>query len=397
MIKIKNRLVSSIESFLELESAGGVVLILTTILALIVANSSLTPYYNQLLELKVSVILGSFSIDKPLLLWVNDGLMAVFFFLIGLELKREFLEGELSDRSNILLPLLGAAGGFVVPALSYSFVNWGDPIAMKGWAIPVATDIAFALALLSAFGNRVPLPLKVFLTTLAIFDDLAAIVVIALFYTSNISLFALLWGAAILLFACLANLFGIKRTSVYLFLGLLLWVAVLKSGVHATLAGVVIAFCVPMKGHGDSSPLISLEHNLHGLVAYVVLPVFAFCNAGISFTGMSLNDFLHPIPLGIMLGLFVGKPLGILLALLCGIKLRIASLPTGCSWKHIIGVSFISGIGFTMSLFIASLAFEHTSNMDSFIGDRLGIVVGSLVSAILGYLVLASSKPSSSS
>jgi NhaA family Na+:H+ antiporter len=270
---------TAVSDFMRLETAGGILLLVAAIVAMLVANSPLANLYNALLDTTVAVQVGALAIDKPLLLWVNDGLMAVFFFLIGLEIKREIMEGELSSFSQIVLPGMGAIGGMAVPAAIYTWMNWGNPVALDGWAIPVATDIAFALALLGVFGARVPTSLKVFLLTLAIFDDLAAIVIIALFYSGDLSLNALLVGAGALLIAVSMNILGVTRTSSYILLGFVLWVAVLKSGVHATLAGVLIALCVPMRDAEGKSPLRTLEHDLHGPVAFAILPIFAFVNA----------------------------------------------------------------------------------------------------------------------
>jgi NhaA family Na+:H+ antiporter len=377
---------------MRLESASGILLLAAAILALAVANSPLSNLYNALLETPVAVQVGALSIDKPLLLWVNDGLMAVFFFLIGLEIKREFVEGELSTPDQIVLPGVGALGGMVVPAAIYAWINLGDPVALDGWAIPVATDIAFALALLSVFGNRVPVALKVFLLTLAIFDDLTAIAIIAVFYSGDLSIAALLAGVSALIIAITMNKSGVTRTSSYILLGVILWIAVLKSGVHATLAGVLIAFCVPMRDARGGSPLRELEQNLHGPVAFVILPVFSFANTGLSLAGMSIEDLSHPVTAGIIFGLLLGKPLGILSFTWLAFVLGIARLPENTNWRQLTGVAFACGIGFTMSLFIAGLAFEHGSG-DYFGGDRLGILVGSILSALAAYCVLHISLP----
>ena len=383
---------SAIRDFMRLESAGGILLLISAILALLVANSPLSQLYEALLGTTVAIQVGALAINKPLLLWVNDGLMAVFFFLIGLEIKREIMEGELSSFSQVILPGVGALGGMIVPAAIYTWLNWGDAVALDGWAIPVATDIAFALALLSVFGSRVPIALKVFLLTLAIFDDLAAIVIIALFYSDELSLTALLTGAVALTIAFAMNRMGVARTSSYVLLGLVLWIAVLKSGVHATLAGVLIAFCIPMRDKGGKSPLRDLETDLHEPVAFVILPIFAFANAGLALSGVSVDDLVHPVTLGAMAGLLLGKPLGILSFVGLAVALRFARLPTGVDWRQLLGVAFACGIGFTMSLFISGLAFEHDSG--GYIrGDRLGILVGSLLSALAAYIVLHLSLP----
>lgn len=380
---------------MRMESTGGLLLLCAAVLAMLAANTSLSTYYDSLLDTLVAVTIGEFSISKPLLLWINDGLMAIFFFLIGLEIKREVMEGELSSMSQIVLPGFGAIGGMLVPAAIYGWFNWNDPIALDGWAIPVATDIAFALGLLSVFGRRVPTSLKVFLLTLAIFDDLAAIIIIAIFYSEDISLAALTFGAVALTIAVLMNRLGVTRTTSYIFLGVVLWIAVLKSGVHATLAGVLIAFCIPMRDDKGGSPLQSLEHNLHGPVAFAILPIFAFANAGLAMSGTSFSDLLHPVTLGITSGLLLGKPIGIMFFVGLAVALKLVTLPKEINWWQLLGVSAACGIGFTMSLFIAGLAFEHGSG-DYFQGDRLGILLGSILSALLAYVVLHFSLPKDS-
>ncbi len=386
---------NALREFIRLESAGGILLLFAAILAMLVANSPLAYLYDALLQTTVAVEVGNLEIRKPLLLWINDGLMAVFFFLIGLEIKREVMEGELSNFSQIVFPAFGAIGGMLVPAAIYAWLNWGDPIAMDGWAIPVATDIAFALGLLGVFGPRVPTQLKVFLLTLAIFDDLAAIIIIAIFYSGDLSVTALLFGAAALVFAVAMNRFGVTRTSSYILVGIVLWIAVLKSGVHATLAGVLIALCIPMRDENNQSPVRSLEHDLHGPVAFAILPVFAFANAGLVLSGMSLTDITHPVTAGVALGLLLGKPIGILCFVGLAVLLGLARLPADINWRQVTGVSFACGIGFTMSLFIAGLAFEHGSG-DYFAGDRLGVLLGSISSAIVAYIILQLSLPAAS-
>jgi NhaA family Na+:H+ antiporter len=390
--KNNSQLAKALSEFMQLESAGGILLLISAVVAILVANSPLAGFYGQLLDTTVAIQVGALAIDKPLLLWINDGLMAVFFFLVGLEIKREVMEGELSSFSQVILPGMGALGGMLVPAAIYAWLNWHDSVALDGWAIPVATDIAFALALLGVFGSRVPIALKVFLLTLAIFDDLAAIVIIALFYSADLSLAALCIGAAALAAGVIMNRVGVTRTSAYILLGIVLWIAVLKSGVHATLAGVLIAFCVPMRDAQGASPLTRLEHDLHGPVAFAILPIFAFANAGLSLGGMALADLTHPVTLGVILGLLVGKPLGIMLFVGLALGLRLVALPPRVNWGQLLGVAFVCGIGFTMSLFIAGLAFEHGSG-DYFAGDRLGILIGSILAAIAGYLMLHLSLP----
>ncbi len=382
----------ALREFLQLETTGGVLLLIAGAVAMLVANSPLSGVYAALLDTTVAIQVGALVINKPLFLWVNDGLMAVFFFLVGLEIKREIMEGELSSFEQVVVPGMGALGGMILPALIYVWLNRGDAVALDGWAIPVATDIAFAIALLGAFGARVPTSLKVFLLTLAILDDLAAITIIALFYSGDLSPGMLLIGIITLTIAAVMNRMGVTRTSSYILLGVVLWVAVLKSGVHATLAGVLIAFCVPIRDEQGTSPLRELEHNLHGPVAFVILPAFAFVNGGLSVASVSLNEFTHPVTLGVTTGLLVGKPLGIMLFVGLAVALGLARLPKDVNWPQLLGVAFACGIGFTMSLFIAGLAFEHGSG-DYFSGDRLGILVGSFLSALAACVLLHFSLP----
>ncbi|MEM7432525.1 MAG: Na+/H+ antiporter NhaA [Pseudomonadota bacterium] len=383
---------NAIRDFMRLESAGGLILLAAAILALLVANSPLSALYASFLDTPIGVRVGALAIDKPLILWVNDGLMAIFFFLIGLEIKREVIEGELSSISQVVLPGVGALGGMLVPAGIYLWINAGDADAVNGWAIPVATDIAFALALLSVFGKRVPIGLKVFLLTLAIFDDLAAIIIIAVFYSGDISILALTIGAAILILAIILNRIGVSRTSAYVLLGIALWVAMLKSDVHATSAGVLIAFCVPIRDQKGDSPLREMEHDLHGPVAFAILPIFAFANAGLALGGIALSDLTSPITLGVILGLVAGKPIGILLFVGLAVMLKLARLPLNVNWPQVLGVAFACGIGFTMSLFIAGLAFTPSAD-GGISGDRLGVLVGSIASAIAAYVILRFSLP----
>lgn len=361
-----------------------------TALALIIANSPLVGFYDALLDVPVEIRIGALHIAKPLLLWINDGLMAVFFFQVGLTLKRELLEGELSSPQKLVLPIIAAFGGIIIPSGIYAVINWGDPVAMKGWAIPAATDIAFALGVLALLGKAVPTSLKVFLVSLAIIDDIGAILIIAVFYTAELSYASLLFGLFIIGVLLVLNLRRVTNTVPYILLGALLWIAVLKSGVHATLAGVALAFFIPLRAKNEEgrSPLCELEHNLHPSVAFVILPVFAFSNAGISFADVSLQSVLEPVPLGIALGLLIGKQIGVFGFSWIAIKLGIASLPENVSWSALYGVAILCGIGFTMSLFIGTLAFEFggPENID----DRMGILPGSLVSALVGYFFLRS-------
>lgn len=387
----------TIKKFFQLEAAAGILLFMTAVAAMVVANSPLDHYYDLLLDTPVMIQVGALIINKPLLLWINDGLMVVFFFLVGLELKREFLQGELKDKRNIVLPGLGAVGGMLVPALIYIWFNKDNPNGLQGWAIPAATDIAFALAVLKLAGPRVPTSLKVFLTSLAIFDDLGAILIIAFFYTSNLSLFSLLIVACCLPILWLINRRGVDTLSIYMALGLVMWVAMLKSGVHATLTGIILAFFIPMESKRTSgySPLKDLENDLHSVVAYMVLPVFAFANAGISLTGVGLNQLLHPVPLGIAVALVAGKQIGVFGFCWLAIKLKWASLPKNSNILSIYAVACLCGIGFTMSLFIGSLAFQE-SLINNLFDERLGIIVGSMIAAIMGFFALkiALKKPS---
>ncbi len=378
-----------ISHFLKLESASGILLIFAAVLALVFANTPLQSWYALLLDTPVEIRVGALEIAKPLLLWVNDGLMAVFFFLVGLELKRELLDGELSDKRNIILPGVGAVGGMLIPALIYVYFNIGNDTAMKGWAIPAATDIAFALGVLTLLGSKVPVSIKIFLTSLAIFDDIGAILIIAVFYTDQISIGSLIVAAFCILALAWLNKRNPDSTSLYLAIGGIMWVALLKSGVHATLAGVILAMFIPIKSKNNDthSPLRSMEHDLHSVVSFFVLPIFAFVNAGISFSGIGLDALLHSVPAGIALGLVVGKQVGVFGFCWLAIKLGWARLPSGVSWFSLYGAAALCGIGFTMSLFIGSLAFEETG-VNLIFDERLGIILGSLVSGIIGYAVL---------
>jgi NhaA family Na+:H+ antiporter len=375
------------KDFLKTESAGGILLMFAAGLAMIIANSPLVLYYDMLLGVKGTVGIGSFTVSKPTLLWINDFWMAIFFLLIGLEVKREIIDGELRSLRQAALPAFGALGGMVVPVGFYLLFNMNDAVNVKGWAIPAATDIAFALGLLSLFGSRVPLSLKVFLATLAIFDDLAAIVIIALFYTSGLSLLSLGVAAICVAALVLLNFRGVDRLGAYFIIGAILWVATLKSGVHATLAGVVLAFFIPYRDRAGNDVAQKLEHDLHPWVAFLILPAFAFANAGVSLAGITLDDLLHPVALGIALGLFAGKQLGVFLFSWVAVKLRMAERPSDTSWTQIYGAGLLCGVGFTMSLFIGSLAFEQ-GGPDYMVTDRLGILGGSLLSALAGMLVL---------
>jgi NhaA family Na+:H+ antiporter len=377
---LPNLMPRALTDFLRLEAAGGIVLMLASVVAMFIANSALSGDYQALLDHRLTLDLGVLLLQKPLILWINDGLMAVFFFLVGMELKREIVEGHLSSLRRASLPAFAALGGMAAPALIYASLNWGDATALRGWAIPTATDIAFALGVLSLLGNRVPTALKAFLLSIAIFDDLGAIIVIAVFYTDHLSLQSLGLAAAMVVMLALLNRFGVKWLALYLLVGIVLWVAVLKSGVHATLAGVILAMFIPL---AKSKPL---EHALHPWVAFGVLPIFAFANAGVPLAGLTFADTLQPVPLGIVLGLFFGKQIGVMGFSYIATRMKVASLPDGANWGQIYGVSLLCGIGFTMSLFIASLAFTHGEGAQGL--ERLGILLGTLVSGVVGYAVL---------
>ena len=386
---------STIETFLKRESSAGILLIFITIFALILQNSALSEAYNSFLQTHVEIRFGKLQIAKPLLLWVNDGLMAVFFFLIGLEVKREVMEGHLSSLSQIALPGIAAIGGMVVPALVFVAFNQGQEFAMKGWAIPTATDIAFALGVLSLLGNKAPLSLKIFLLALAIIDDLGAIIIIALFYTTELSTASIVIASVALSILFIMNRLGVANKAAYILVGIILWVSVLKSGVHATLAGVALAFMIPMNSKNSEGKPFSMskemEHALHYWVAFMILPLFAFVNAGVDLRGISLEEMFNPVPMGIMLGLFIGKQVGVFGFSWLAIKLKLASLPTGSNWQQLYGVSILTGIGFTMSLFVDSLAYNDTQIYHY--TDKLAILLGSFLSGIVGYLVLKYSKP----
>ena len=386
-------MLNAFRDFLKLETASGIILVAAAVLAMIIANSPLGGLYAALIDVPIEIRIGTFEIAKPVLLWINDGLMALFFLLVGLELKREFIEGELSEPSQVVLPGLGAIGGMLLPAAIYAWINWGDDVALQGWAIPAATDIAFALAILALLGDRVPLAMRVFLVTVAIFDDVGAIVIIALFYTSELSITGLATAAACLPVLFILNRRGVLEVAPYLLIGLVMWVAVLKSGVHATLAGVILAFFIPIRrSESEPSPLHRLEHDLHTAVAFGILPLFAFANAGVSLAEASWDYLLHPVSFGILLGLFVGKQIGVFLFCWVGVRLGLARLPAGMFWLQLYGVAMLCGVGFTMSLFIGSLAFENTG-VNLLFDERIGIIAGSLLSGLGGYLLLRASLP----
>jgi len=387
MEKKQNRRFEGALRFVKHESFAPVLLLLAAVLAFIFQNSQLSWLYDKLMHTPVTVGVGDLMIDKPLLLWINDGLMALFFFLVGLEIKRELVAGELSKAKHAMLPFIAAVGGMVIPALIYILINWDDPIALNGWAIPAATDIAFAVGILALLGSRVPPALKVFLLALAIIDDLGAIIIIAFFYTANLSTGALGLAAVGVVALTVLNLRGVTRITPYALVGLFIWVCVLKSGVHATLAGVVTALAIPLvPAPGEErSLLVKLEESLHPWVNYGVLPIFAFANAGVSLAGMSLAVLFGPIPMGIALGLFVGKPIGIVGFSYAAVRTGLAGMPERSNWAQILGVAWLGGIGFTMSLFIGMLAFVDAARATDI---RIGVLLGSISSALVGYLLL---------
>jgi NhaA family Na+:H+ antiporter len=380
----------ALRDFVKLESASGIVLVIAGALAMVAANTPLAAGYESLLQLPIKLQVGSFLLDKTLLIWINDLLMAIFFLLVGLEIKREVVAGELSDKAKVALPAIAALGGMLVPAAIYAWLNWNDPVGIRGWAIPSATDIAFALGVLSLFGERVPIGLKVFLMTLAVLDDLGAIVIIALFYTSDLSLHALALAAIAVAVLFALNRSGVMAVAPYVLVGTALWLCVLKSGVHATLAGVVTAMFVPASdpAHPRHPPSGRLEHSLHPWVAFAILPLFAFANAGVDLEGLRLQDLLDPIPLGIVLGLFVGKQVGVFTFAWLAVKSGLARLPAGVTFRQVYGAAILCGIGFTMSLFIGMLAFENAAAGEVVVTDRLGILAGTFLSAIVGSAVL---------
>ena len=393
MIPVKTlsqRAAREFADFMRLESFGGILLVITAVLALIAANSPLAGLYGDIFHVPVQVRVGELDINKPLLLWINDGLMAIFFLLVGLELKRELIIGQFADRKQVALPAVCAIAGMAVPMGIYAVVNWGDPVAMRGVAIPAATDIAFALGVLALLGSRVPLALKMLLTAIAVADDLGAIIIIAVYYTSELSLLSLGVVIASMALLLLINRLGVTRIGAYLVIGVVMWVAMLKSGVHATLAGVMLGMTIPLGAASadGKGPLELLEDSLHPWVAYGILPLFAFANAGVSMAGLGFSDLLEPVPMGIALGLFVGKQLGIFGAAAALIGTGLVKRPEGVTWGGLYGMATLCGIGFTMSLFIGALSFD-ASHADLLVANRIGILTGSLLSAVVGYAVLA--------
>tara|TARA_B100001029_G_scaffold45980_1_gene36343 strand:- start:2484 stop:3650 length:1167 start_codon:yes stop_codon:yes gene_type:complete len=383
-----------LRKFFRLKSAAGILLLLAAIAAIVVENSFLSDSYSKLLHSSISFKISNFAIDKDLHHWINDGLMAIFFLLVGLEIKRELIQGHLSTRQQFSLPAVAAIGGITVPAIIYISLNFGNDVTTNGWAIPTATDIAFALGVVTLLGDRVPISLKVTLVAIAIIDDLMAIIIIATFYTSDVSIYYLLLAAVATSVLFLLNKKQINKLSPYVILGILLWMFVLKSGIHASLAGVLLAQFIPLNSKDSSShsPLQNLEHSIAPWVNFSILPIFAFANAGVSFSGMKLNLLWDPVTLGIILGLFFGKQIGVMLFTYVGSLLKVCKLPSDISWAQYYGLSLVTGIGFTMSLFIGSLAFTDPEYQTSV---RLGVLIASLLAGILGYLTLRITTKSS--
>ena len=384
-----------LRTLLQLESNGGVILLIAAILALILDNTPARAYYESLLNLPVNFKLGALQLSKSLLLWINDGLMTIFFLLVGLEIKREILEGELNSFEKAVLPVMAGLGGMVIPALIYFISNWENSTTSRGWAIPMATDIAFSLGILDLLRERLPVALKIFLTALAIFDDIGAIVIIAIFYTHCISLSLLLTAGVLLFLLVLLNCLRVMTITAYIIVGIALWLCISKSGVHVTLVGIALAFAIPLRNSKKpgNSPLRALECRLHPLVVFGVLPIFAFANAGVSLSEIDLQYLLNPVTVGVALGLFIGKQLGIWSVCWFAIKCGIAHMPYGGNWRGIYGISLIAGVGFTMSLFIGMLAFEPIGGHNYPVMVRLGIIIGSFLSGTLGYIILRLTYP----
>lgn len=376
---------AALQEFIAQETSAGIILFFAAMAAMVAINSALNPYYLAFLNIPVAVQFGALEIAKPLSLWINDGLMAIFFFLVGLEVKRELLEGQLSSIEQAALPAIAAIGGMALPALVFLYFNWTTPENINGWAIPAATDIAFALGVLALLGKHAPVSLKILLLAIAIIDDIGAIIIIALFYTAEVSSFSLLLagGGTILLFAM--NRLGVVRTAPYILVGTFLWICVLKSGVHATLAGVIAALAIPLNAKDGGSPLKHLEHFLHPWTAFLVLPIFAFANAGVSLAGLQIADLMAPLALGIAAGLVVGKQIGVFGFMFLATRIGLVKRPAGVTWLQLYGLACLTGIGFTMSLFIGNLAFVDPEQIETV---KLGVISGSLISGLLGYCLL---------
>lgn len=387
---IHRRALAALNAFMKMEAAGGIVLVLATVVAMIVANSSISGEYLALLHAKFNIGFGDLSLSKTFSHWINDGLMVIFFLVVGLELKREIVEGQFADRANITLPVIGALGGMAVPMLIYAGINWGDSPAMRGTAIPAATDIAFALGILSLLGSRVPMALKMLLLAIAVADDLGAIFIIAVFYTEQLSTVGLVCSLALVGILFALNRFNCKNIWLYLFFGFLLWLAVLESGIHATIAGVLLGVLIPLgpSEEGRHRPAEQLMHALHPWVAFLILPVFAFANAGVPVQGLGIADLLKPVPFGIAAGLFFGKQVGVFGMIWLGVKSGLARMDSSLDWKMLFGMATLCGIGFTMSLFVGSLSFD-ASHVEYLLTHRLGILSGSFLSALFGFMILS--------
>ncbi len=386
------KLGNALQEFIAQETSAGIILFCAAVAAMVAINSALNPYYLAFLDIPVAIQFGGLEIAKPLALWINDGLMAIFFFLVGLEVKRELLEGQLSSIEQAALPAIAAVGGMALPALVFLYFNWTIPENVNGWAIPAATDIAFALGVLALLGKHAPVSLKILLLAIAIIDDIGAIVIIALFYTAEVSGFSLLLagGGTLLLFAM--NRLGVIRTAPYILVGIFLWICVLKSGVHATLAGVIAALAIPLSAKDGSSPLKHLEHILHPWTVFLVLPIFAFANAGVSLAGLQIADLMAPLALGIAAGLVIGKQIGVFGFMYLATRIGLVKRPAGVTWLQLYGLACLTGIGFTMSLFIGNLAFVDPDQIETV---KLGVISGSLISGVLGYCILRFAASSS--
>ncbi|WP_252731731.1 Na+/H+ antiporter NhaA [Psychrosphaera sp. F3M07] len=387
----ENALIIKWKNFIQTDASSGIILVLASLFALVLANSPFSPAYNSFLEFPVSIVLGSFEISKPLVLWINDGLMAIFFFVVGLEIKRELLYGQLASKEQVILPFLAAAAGIIFPALIYVALNYQDAIAMNGWAIPSATDIAFALGLFIIFGKYLPPSLKIFLLSVAIIDDIGAVIIIALFYSSDLAPNSLLIASVGLLALLLFNRLELSNKTPFILVSIIVWAAVLKSGVHATLAGFAVALFIPIAKDKSESMSYQIEHSLHPWIAFFVLPVFAFSNAGVELIGTSVSQLFTPVSMGIIGGLFIGKQLGIFAACYAAIKLKLCTLPKDATWSQLYGVCLLCGVGFTMSLFIGSLAFEE-QGLAYQTQVKVGVLVGSIMSGVLGALLIKRSS-----
>ena len=388
----ENKLVLQWKQFIQTDASSGIILVIAAILALFMANSFFSANYNAFLEFPVSITLGTFAISKPLVLWVNDGLMALFFFVVGLEIKRELFYGQLSSPDQVVMPFLAAIAGIVFPALIYVAFNYQDAVAMNGWAIPSATDIAFALGIFILFGKHLPPSLKLFLLSVAIIDDIGAVIIIAIFYSQELATNSLIIASMGCVVLFIFNRLKLENKTPFILVSIIVWAAVLKSGVHATLAGFVVAWFIPIARSKSHSMSYQIEHGLHPWIAFFVLPLFAFANAGVGLTGATIDELVTPVSIGIIGGLFIGKQLGIFVACFVAVKLKLCKLPEGATWTQLYGVCLLCGVGFTMSLFIGSLAFEE-QGLAYQTQVKVGVLVGSIISAVAGaYLLTKSSK-----